>query len=160
MGGFEETGLAAFDRWIGRDRPPGVPPNISDPAHDRSYALMGYRTGRGLRGEEAVALCDGVIDLMAVLFSTCGRQLRSPKRYGRSVARVRQIGMYIAHVTLGMRMRDVATGFGRDKSTVVHACHVIEDMRDDAEFDELVARTERIVRIAFRLHNWVGGESQ
>lgn len=100
---------------------------------------------------DAAALCDGVIDLMAALFSISGRQLRSPKRHGRSVSRVRQIGMYIAHTTLGLRMVDVAAGFGRDKSTVMYACHLVEDLRDDIEFDRIVARAEQIVRVAFNL---------
>ena len=105
-----------------------------------------------LKDSEAVAMCDGLIDLLAVLFSVSGKHLRSPKRHGRSIARVRQIGMYIAHVTLGMRMIDVATGFARDKSTVMYACHLIEDLRDDMEFNQIVAKAEDITRIAFRLH--------
>lgn len=106
-----------------------------------------------LTERQAVAMCDGVIDLLAVLFSVSGKHLRSPKRHGRSVARVRQVGMYVAHVTLGMRMIDVATGFGRDKSTVMYACHLIEDLRDDLEFNQIVAKAEEITRIAFRLHH-------
>ena len=105
-----------------------------------------------LTDREAVAMCDGVIDLLAALFSVSGKHLRSPKRHGRSVARVRQVGMYIAHVVLGMRMIDVATGFGRDKSTVMYACHLIEDLRDDLEFNQIVSKAEEITRIAFRLH--------
>ena len=100
---------------------------------------------------DACVLCDGVIDLMAALFSVSGRQLRSPKRHGRSVARVRQIGMYIAHTSLGLRMAEVAAGFGRDKSTVMYACHLVEDLRDDVDFDGIVARAEQIVRVAFNL---------
>lgn len=99
----------------------------------------------------AIAACDGVIDLMAAVFSIDSRALRSPSRSATDIARVRQIGMYVAHVTLGMRMGDVATGFSRRKSTVVHACHLIEDMREDREFDRVVAKVEEIVRIAFSL---------
>ena len=106
-----------------------------------------------LTDRQAVAMCDGVIDLLAALFSVSGKHLHSPKRHGRSIARVRQVGMYVAHVTLGMRMVDVATGFGRDKSTVMYACHLIEDLRDDLEFNRIVAKAEQITRIAFCLHH-------
>jgi chromosomal replication initiation ATPase DnaA len=57
--------------------------------------------------------------------------------------------MYVAHVALGLSMRDVGQGFGRDRTTVLHACHLIEDLRDDAEFDGMVATMERIVTVAF-----------
>ena len=40
-------------------------------------------------------------------------------------------------------------GFGRDRTTVLHACHLIEDLRDDAEFDRIVAVAERIALAAF-----------
>ena len=106
--------------------------------------------------ERAVVMCDGVIDLMAAMFSVSGRDLRGARRSGRAVARVRQIGMYVAHVTLGMRMVDIATGFGRNKSTVVHACHLIEDLRDDADFNVIVAKAEEITEVAFSMRTVCG----
>lgn len=107
--------------------------------------LAGFETAR------AVAICDGIIDLIAVFFNVSGRQIRSTKRTSKPVSRVRQIGMYVAHVGLGMKMADVGAGFGRVKSTVIHACHTIEDMRDDEDFDLIVSRVERLVAIAFSL---------
>jgi chromosomal replication initiation ATPase DnaA len=106
---------------------------------------------------DAVAACDGIIDLLAVYFNVSGRQLRSARRTSEGVCRVRQIGMYIAHVMLGLRMNDVGEGFGRDKSTVVHACHTIEDMRDDEDFDHVVASAENLVATAFSLGPEVRG---
>jgi chromosomal replication initiation ATPase DnaA len=58
--------------------------------------------------------------------------------------------MYVAHVVLRLTMAEVGQGFGRDRSTVQHACHLVEDMRDDAEFDRLIAMTERVTEAAFR----------
>ena len=57
--------------------------------------------------------------------------------------------MYVTHVTLRMSMRDVGDGFGRDRTTVLYACHQVEDMRDDEDFDQVVVLLERIVRAAF-----------
>lgn len=90
-----------------------------------------------------------MIDIAAALFNVSGRELRQPGRCVVSIARVRQIAMYIAHVTLGLSMREVGDGFGRDRTTVLYACHQIEDMRDDEEFDGIVATAERVVRAAF-----------
>lgn len=95
-------------------------------------------------------ICDGLIDMMAALFNVSGRQLRSPKRDSKDVARVRQIGMYIARVTLCLNIRLIADGFARDKSTVTHACHLIEDLRDDEEFDIIITRVEAVVSAAFK----------
>jgi hypothetical protein len=121
-------------------------------AHGTDIAEIGLQPCRGrFEGENAVAACDGVIDLLAIFFNVSSRQLRSAKRASLSISRVRQIGMYIAHVTLGMKMTAVGAGFGRDKSTVVHACHTIEDLRDDEDFDLIVARVERLVVVAFSL---------
>jgi chromosomal replication initiation ATPase DnaA len=91
-----------------------------------------------------------MLDIAAALFNVSGRELRRAGRTTLDVARVRQVGMYVAHVTLGLSMAEVGKGFGRDRTTVLHACHVIEDMRDDDDFDHIVGTTERIAKAAFR----------
>jgi chromosomal replication initiation ATPase DnaA len=58
--------------------------------------------------------------------------------------------MYVAHVVLRLTMGEVGAGFGRDRTTVLHACQVIEDMRDDPEFDRVVLVIERVAFAAFR----------
>ena len=50
-----------------------------------------------------------------------------------------------AYMTKNVAMSEVGIGFNRDRTTVAHACHLIEDLRDDVEFDRLVAMAERIV---------------
>ena len=72
-----------------------------------------------------------------------------PGRPCLEVARIRQLAMYVAHVTLRLSMKEVGVGFGRDRTTVLYACHVIEDLRDDVEFDRMVVMTERIASAAF-----------
>lgn len=98
-----------------------------------------------------IATCDGVIDLVAALYNVPGRELRQPGRSTLDVARVRQIAMYVAHVTLGLSQWQVGAGFGRDRTTVLYACRQIEDLRDEPEFERAVAMTERVVAAAFRL---------
>lgn len=99
--------------------------------------------------DHVVAACDGVIDIAAALFDVSGKDLRGPGRSTLAVSRVRQIAMYVAHVTLGFTMANVGQGFGRDRTTVLHACHQIEDMREDEEFDGIVARVEQVIAAAF-----------
>ena len=77
------------------------------------------------------------------------RELADRLQRSPGVARVRQIAMYVAHVVLEISMREVGEGFGRDRTTVLHACHQIEDLRDDEEFDAIVATFERVAKVAF-----------
>lgn len=99
--------------------------------------------------ERPFRTCDHVLDILSAFFNISGKELRSHSRCERAVARVRQIGMYVVHVTLGMSMTEVGRAFGRDRSTVAHACHLIEDMREDQDFDRIVQTVETVVRAAF-----------
>jgi len=58
------------------------------------------------------------------------------------IAGARQLAMYLLHVTLGRTMVEVGDFFGRDRTTVSHACGRIEDRRDSPEFDKAVAMLE------------------
>jgi hypothetical protein len=135
---------------------------IRSPADARSMveALRPHRTrakpvpGMADQNGDAVderpfRACDHVLDILSAFFNISGGDLRSHSRCERPVARVRQIGMYVVHVTLGMSMTQVGRAFGRDRSTVAHACHLIEDMREDRDFDCIVNTVEALVRVAF-----------
>jgi len=50
--------------------------------------------------------------------------------------------MYLAHVGGGLPMTEVGRMFARDRTTVSHACAVIEDRRDDPNFDRALAVLE------------------
>ena len=120
-------------------------PQASDP---------GFRPVRlqasGLRGERIMEVCEAMIDICAALFNVSSKELRQTGRTSNGVARVRQIAMYVTHVVLGVSMQEVGRCFGRDRTTVRHACHLVEDMRDDEDFDLAVVRIERVALAAFR----------
>lgn len=99
--------------------------------------------------EKAIELCDGMIDLTAAFFDISSKEVRLPGRTIAAATRVRQIAMYVTHVSLGLAMNDIARGFGRDRTTVLYACHLIEDLRDDVEFDRIVQTVERVATAAF-----------
>lgn len=111
------------------------------------------RTVRMRERERTIAICEAMIDIAAALFNVESRQLRQPGRTSQEVARVRQIAMYVTHVALGVSQTEIGIGFCRDRTTVLHACQIVEDLRDDREFDRIVAVVERIARAAF------GGEA-
>jgi chromosomal replication initiation ATPase DnaA len=58
------------------------------------------------------------------------------------VALARQAAMYLAHVSCGLTLTDVGRVFARDRTTVAHACAVIEDRRDDPCFDRALELME------------------
>ena len=102
------------------------------------------------RQERVFAFCDCLLDIAAAFFDVPSRELRKPGRCADDISRVRQIAMYTAHVVLRLSMTDVGRGFARDRTTVMHACHTIENMRDDLEFDAMIIRMEKVVAAAFR----------
>jgi hypothetical protein len=60
----------------------------------------------------------------------------------------RQVAMYLAHVAQGMSLGRVGAAFERDRSTVAHACHRIEDRREDGSFDAWIAALEAMLQAA------------
>ena len=124
-------------------------PPPSDESLPQTASKRAERRRGGLPDERALELCEGMIDIAAALFNVSSKDLRRAGRTSLDVSRVRQIAMYVAHVILRLNMTDVGRGFGRDRTTVLHACHLIEDLRDDEDFDRIVAMTERVALAAF-----------
>lgn len=60
-------------------------------------------------------------------------------------ARARQIAMYLCHVVFGASLAEIGLAFGRDRTTVSHACGLIEDLRDDPAFDAELERLETVL---------------
>lgn len=71
-----------------------------------------------------------------------------PRRAAPRVARARQAAAYLAHVAGGLTIPEVAQGLGRDRTTIIHACGMVEDRRDDPRFDAAIGCLERAMRLA------------
>ncbi|TCQ12297.1 DnaA-like protein [Rhizobium sp. PP-F2F-G36] len=97
----------------------------------------------------AQARCRMVADVVEELTMMVGdrQQLRRDRR--RMMTHVRQIAMYVSHVVLQVSLTDISVAFGRDRSTVSYSCHVVEDRRDDADFDAFVSAIERVITAVF-----------
>jgi hypothetical protein len=63
-------------------------------------------------------------------------------------ALARQVAMYLCHVGGGLSLSRVGEAFGRDRSTIAYACHLIEDKRDDPAFDAWIGGLEQALRAA------------
>jgi chromosomal replication initiation ATPase DnaA len=78
-----------------------------------------------------------------------------PSRCQAGVAEARQLAMYLMHVVLQRSLTEIGIFFGRDRTTVGHACAAVEDRRDEPAFEREVRRLERkIGPVAMRLPHW------
>ena len=75
------------------------------------------------------------VSLVGYALQIKAERILQAARGPRDLVRARQTAMYLTHVGLGMSLSRVAAAFERDRSTVAYACHRIEEMRDEAEFD-------------------------
>ena len=85
-------------------------------------------------------------DIVADVFGVDADLLRQPTRGRARIALARQVAMYIAHIGSGLTLTEAGMVFERDRTTVAHACAVVEMRRDDREFDEGVVLLEQIIR--------------
>jgi chromosomal replication initiation ATPase DnaA len=85
-------------------------------------------------------------DIVAGVFGVDPEDLRKPTRGQARIALARQVAMYIAHVGFSMTLTEVGELFARDRTTVAHACTVVEQRRDDGAFDASVVLLEQIIR--------------
>lgn len=82
---------------------------------------------------------------VADVFAVPVEDLRSRTRGFAHTAQARQVAMYLAHVVFRGEMTAVARACGRDRTTVKHACAVVEDLRDDPTFNRTIDLLEAIV---------------
>lgn len=83
-----------------------------------------------------------LVRLVAADFDVEPDDLLSTTREAAPIAFARQVAMYLAHTALGMTMHAVGRAFGRERQTVRHACHLVENCRDERAFDERLADLE------------------
>ncbi len=79
------------------------------------------------------------------IFGVPHADLSKPSRGKAPVALARQVAMYVAHVACGLSLTQVGQIFARDRTTVAHACAVIEDRRDDPVFDRALELMEWVI---------------
>lgn len=88
---------------------------------------------------------DAVLSLVSEHTHVSTDLLLRDTRCQAPIAHSRQMAMYLMHTFLGRTLSAVGRYFGRDRTTIAHACGRIEDRRDDFGFDaELAALEERL----------------
>lgn len=97
------------------------------------------------------SLCRCVEAVVAHAFSLSVVELRGTTRGEAPIAFARQVAMYVAHVWLALSLSEVGRRFDRDRTTVAHACRVVEERRDDPSVDRLVSAIENSTDLWRRL---------
>lgn len=95
--------------------------------------------------DDPVLTREFIFNTVAVVFDVDTELLLKPNRGRAEVAMARQVAMYLAHVGCELSLTAVGRVFGRDRSTVAHACKRIEDARERPQFDRAIAMMERSV---------------
>ena len=104
-------------------------------------ATLFAETSQGLQVPRA-AIEQAVVQVFGVGYD----DLHGITRGRARIAFARQVAMYLAHVACRLSLTDTGRLFGRDRTTVAHACTVIEDRRDDPVFDRALDLLEWAVR--------------
>lgn len=94
--------------------------------------------------------------LACIVADQCGYAVEELFQHTRSrapVASTRQIAMYLMHVVLGRTFTRVGEFYGRDRTTVAHACAIIEDLREDSDKDAEICAIEDLIDAAIHPAN-------
>lgn len=91
---------------------------------------------------ENIARVSRTTAAVARVFNISIAEIMALTRRRANVAFARQNAMYLCHVAFGMSFADIGRHFGRDRTTVSHACRLIEDARDLDSLDVMLDRLE------------------
>lgn len=114
---------------------PGSFEGLSETALAEVMRAVPYRDAVCTLCEKTVALA---LDIPVDSF-----QMRN--RSSAGIALARQIAMYLAHTTFSLLLTEIGLHFQRDRTTVSHACAMVEDKRDELEFDVLLTQLESLL---------------
>lgn len=89
-----------------------------------------------------------VVAAVAIEFGVQEIAVVSKTKGTADVAFARQVAMYMVHCIYGVNRSRIAAIFHRDRSTVTHACRLIEDAREDRVLDDKLIKLENFLRQA------------
>lgn len=88
---------------------------------------------------------DTIDRLVGTVFAVSTDAIDQPTRGRAPIALARQVAMYLAHIGTSLSLSETARLYHRDRTTVAHACSLVEDRRDDPHFDRALDLLERAV---------------
>ena len=135
------------DRKDGAAGPYGGAPANGSRNTAEQHAQGKDTPGRVLLNEEGWnAACAAAAQAIAAhAYDMTLDQMLAKNRCRAWIAEGRQVAMYLTHVIGQVPLSDTGPHFGRDRTTVAHACARIEDKRDEDYFDNGLMRLESLM---------------
>lgn len=99
-----------------------------------------------------------VIKLVSTMEKVDVDEIVRTSRGRADICLARQIAMYLMHTVFSCPYHRVAAFFGRDRTTISHACKLIEDARDDRDFDTRLEVMENLLVSARSLFEMIEAE--
>ena len=87
-------------------------------------------------------ICRLVTVVVASHYKVPVKSLSAFRKGTQTVCEARQVAMYLANTLFGLSQQHIADFFNRDRTTVSHACHGVEDRRDEEGFDKTICYLE------------------
>lgn len=130
--------------------PAVLDPSLPSPARPPCLMMLHW-PAQSYRPPEGIPFTQPIGVAVAQVFGVDAAAIDAETRGRAEVALARQVAMYLAHVACGISLTDVGRMFSRDRTTVAHACAVIEDRRDDQVFDRAIELLETVVKALARV---------
>ena len=102
-------------------------------------------------GPQSLLLIRFVIQMVASAFEFTTQDLFRERRESAKLVRARQVTIYLLHTSLRRPFGELAEIFDKDRSTIGHACRVIEDLRDIPKFDDRIIELEQTIQTVLNL---------
>lgn len=95
--------------------------------------------------DAACGLCERTV---SVALGVPLEMMKVKTRSTADVALARQIAMYLSNTSFNIICTEVGLYFKRDRTTVAHACRLIEDKRELPDFDLMICQLEALLQSA------------
>ncbi len=108
--------------------------------NDRGDAHISYNASCSSRKIEIVEL------VVTSILQISRQDLHLKQRGIAPIAYARQVAMYLSHISFGISFTQIGRFFGRDRTTVAHACQRIEDDRENLQIEWVLNLMELSIR--------------
>lgn len=97
-----------------------------------------------LNPDEAIRV--RLLTLVSSIYGIAMDEIVRVTRGSDKAVAARQLAIYLSHTALAMPLTDLASVYGRSKSTALHSVRKIEAMREDPKVDRTLSWLETALR--------------
>lgn len=86
-----------------------------------------------------------ILEMVSKVFRVSTPDILAKSRSQAHIAFARQVAMYLTHICCGLNLTQTGKLFDRDRTTVAYACNLVEDKRDEINFDLTLEILEKTI---------------